>query len=832
MSMAPVSRPLSRSARRRSAFHGLLSLTAYVAFSAVAQGQQAPEVGYVDPPCVNPGQTVEVRLGGYDLTPDTQIFLHDARIRCEVLGPPGPMIFPGSPHWMGGRAMNSNKPFGVPRELPVRLTLPADLQPGVVRWQAANVNGISSMGEFLIGSGEPTVNESDCPVVMQSAHDPIGDRQVGYRRLPALPVTICGRLERKEAIDYYSFVPEKSGLVTCSLPAHAYGPAMKPVLEITNHAGRAVADAADTQGRGLHVSFLVQQGAEYRLKLYDLDYRGDWAQVYPLTVLHAPHVLSAVPAAGRRGDTRAVTFWGEGLATGKPGLESTMREITFPSQPESDRFAYQLETPFGKTLPFTFDLTDLDEQIETPRGESPQQLTPPCALTGVLSERQGVDVYRFTAAKGDAWTVLVEANRLGSPLDVDVAVYDAAATRVVSSDDTRTSIDAELLFRAAADGEYTIHISDLAGGDGSPLARYRLVMTPVETGFTLQAPDRLTVIAGEPAVVIEPKRRRVRDEAGVLPLDVVRTAYQGPITIELENLPPGLRTPDVMVIEEKQNRLDIPIWCPADASTAAGWVTIKASAVLEDGTERVVRSSLMMAPVMKPRAVVRPAYPDAGRVVQRGATYLAPVVLERLEGYAGPVELQMAAIPDRVRQGIIGDPIVVPPGVEELPFPLYLPEWVQIDRTSRISLNTIVDQPDGQGKMHRLINRMEKRITMNVEGALLKATVDAAELRLRNGSVAIPVTVSRSVQLSGPVTVDLAGPDNADFQIAPWVRFEGPSNFHAERVTVTEDDTAILQVTAVPGQVESGEHELTIEVRALREGFPVVSQVKVVVLVE
>ena len=38
---------------------------------------QAPSLGYVFPPSVQVGSSVEVNLGGYDFTPDMQFFAHD-----------------------------------------------------------------------------------------------------------------------------------------------------------------------------------------------------------------------------------------------------------------------------------------------------------------------------------------------------------------------------------------------------------------------------------------------------------------------------------------------------------------------------------------------------------------------------------------------------------------------------------------------------------------------------------------------------------------------------------------------------------------------------------
>ena len=187
--------------------------------------------------------------------------------------------------------------------------------------------------------------------------------------------------------------------------------------------------------------------------------------------------------------------------------------------------------------------------------------------------------------------------------------------------------------------------------------------------------------------------------------------------------------------------------------------------------------------------------------MHRGATYLAPVVLKRLEAYDDEIVLQMAAQPDRVRQGISGRKMVVPAGVEQVNYPIFLPEWVQTDRTSRIVLNTVVKVADGQGNVRHLVNRMDRRITMNVEGALLKLNASQTEVLMRPGqTIEVPLKILRSAKFAGRVEVTL--------------HTDGRHNrfFWAEPILVGGDQTeAVLQIAARTGELPPGEYELTIQ---------------------
>ena len=74
-----------------------------LALAHSAQAQLAPEIGYMRPAGGQAGQTVEVKLGGYDWTSDMQIFVHDPRIKLEIIGPPSP-VPPSSAAWSSAPA--------------------------------------------------------------------------------------------------------------------------------------------------------------------------------------------------------------------------------------------------------------------------------------------------------------------------------------------------------------------------------------------------------------------------------------------------------------------------------------------------------------------------------------------------------------------------------------------------------------------------------------------------------------------------------------------------------------------------------------------------------
>lgn len=751
-----------------------------------AFGQQRPEVGYVFPPGGRAGTTVAVRLGGYDFTPDTQFFVLDKRVELKVLGPPSEMLFLPPPFWFGPKARN--KAFSVPREVPAMFVLPADMPSGVIQWQAANANGATTRGEFVVSRDSNEVIESE-----QLADGP--------QKLPRLPVTVSGCLKKKEEIDRYRFTVTQSGPVTCRLPAHRFGHPIHAIANVSNSSGQRIAEFADTEGKGLAFTFSAMAGETYTLSLHDLDYRGDRSMVYRLTIEQAPLVVAAIPAAGQRGTSREVTFVGYGLATGKPKLESVVRKVNFPDSPNQGSLSYRLKTKFGVAAPFMFGLSDFAEGVESTTNDDGQRLGTPSAVTGMLEDPLQADHYLLQVVKGESYSIKVDAKRIGSPLDVSVIVLDPNGRKVAENDDVAGTTDAEVTFQAKADSDYRVTVSDLSGRAGTATSVYRLSVTQPTPGFRISAAEQVETIYGAEPVDVSGKKKRKKGQPGVLTVQAIRSGgFQGKVALEIDGLSDNINIPGEIEIPEKQTQVDIPVSCSIDGDSFASLATVRASAELEDGTRISDQSVVLVAPVMKPRAVVRPYYPDAGRTVHRGATYLAPVVLERLEDYKGEIELQMAARPDRVRQGISGRDIVVPAGVDQTEYPLFLPEWVQTDRTSRIVLNTVVNVPDGQGNVRHLVNRMDRRITMNVEGALLKLSAAETEFSLKPGqSIDVHLSVLRSGKFNGPVEITL-DPNNAGSKI-----------FAVEPVSVAPGQSeTVLRVTASQGDWSSGERELTL----------------------
>ena len=241
-----------------------------------------PEIGYVYPAGGRAGEKRDVVLGGYDWTPDIEILPHDPGVALLVTGAPTRVLIPEPPHLFGYKARANDRPC--PREFPARLTLPADLPPGLHRFQVANANGASPPGVFHLSRYESFVEDPD--------HD-------GPQILPALPVVIDGQLGRTAEIDRYRFTVIESGPVSIELVARRLLSPLHALIKVTDSHGSVVLDVADTAGRDFSISFLGKEGETYDLAIHDIDYAGDRSSVYRIELASGPIdpaiPLSAIP---------------------------------------------------------------------------------------------------------------------------------------------------------------------------------------------------------------------------------------------------------------------------------------------------------------------------------------------------------------------------------------------------------------------------------------------------------------------------------------------------------------------------------------------------------
>ena len=677
---------------------------------------QAPSLGYCFPPAVQRGKTTDVVLGGYDLTPDMQFFVHHPEVQLQVAGALGPFLVPPRPYWEGPRVFMSALP--IPREQPVRLTVPTTMPVGIVRWQAANANGATGTACLYVSDIREIVEQR----LRAEAMD-----------LGALPVGLSGRLSRLTEKDVYTLTPKTTGWVQLDCWARRLGSDMNLAIQVTGPSGKSLVNEVDTEGKDLTVGFEAQAGQQYTVHVHDADFRGAAQFVYRLVASHS----AAKP-------TR----------------------------------------PVGKTL---------------------------------LKAGEAHVLQPLATVVGKQYRIRVLGQEIGSDLDLQLALVDAEGKVVAENDDaTANTLDPELVYQAKEGVAVKARISGFPITDVDPDRRYQLNVAEVTRGFQLTVPQTIVAVS-----------------AGKASLNVALQATGGfkeEVSLQVAGLPPGVTVEGDPKIAAGKNKGTISLLVAKDAKVQAGLFQVsgRSTGNEEQGLKPLeavataplagnlaagqplpgVTSDVLLAITLKAPFKLELIDRNRQRVVHCGTTYPAPFLLKRDEGYRGLVRLVMAAKQSRHRMGITGPILEVPAGQVEVFYPCFMPEWLSTDRTTRMVVYGYGEVADPTGVMRHVGLSADARVTMILEGALLKVRHEIEELRSQPGSqFEVPVEIVRSSLLSTEVQVDLELPKAWQ----AWVS--------CDSVRLAPGQTrAILKVATTPEFPLRGTVPVTIRATAMQEG--------------
>lgn len=771
---------------------------------AWGQAQKAPDVGYVFPPVLRIGETTNAQLGGYDWTDDLDWFVHNDQVRLEVLGPPGDYLLTPPPYWTGPRASTTALP--IPREVAGRVTVLPTVRPGLVWWQVANANGTSSVGTILL-SNDTEVLESRSRDLPQT--------------LPNAPIAVSGRLSRLTEVDRYEWTATRDGPVTVELMARRLGSPFQGAIEVHDNAGRLIADFADTQGLDGSLTFAAKQGERYVISLHDVDFRGDRSYVYRIKVTEGPRFVTAIPFGGQGGTEQEIEFIGYGLATGRTVLESIRQVVRFPRDAELKVFSTTVHTPHGD-IEALLPLSDCTEVAAGALGS--ELLQPPIAVTGRFEPSRTDERFTWTSAEGDSWSITAESRGIGGSSDVQLTILDPSGKSLLQDDDQPGTFDAKIEFVAASAGTYTAVVRSLSPRRAQLDEVYRLEVRRQSADFSLSIPQTINVpLSGSANGKVTVHR------SGNWP---------GPVALSIEGLPRGAGVTGETTIPEGKNELSITLEAAPDADVVSTPIRIVGRGMI-DGVEQVREAialvggtampmadngprttPVLLTVTMAPPFAIKVVDRERQREVHRGTTYLAPLEIVRNDGFTGPLQIAMSAQQARDRQGIRG-PLLPVGDIETLVlYPCSMPEWLGTDLTRRMNVHGVGAVPDPRGRLRWLTSAADARITMIMEGALLKLACQADEMVARPGdTLQIPVAVSRSIKLPLETQVELLIPEELTGLIETTAISLAPGT-----------DVGTLIVKTQPDAKLSGTWPFELRATALEHGkWPVTSFAKATV---
>ena len=627
---------------------------------------QAPTLGYVFPPAIQRGTTTSVQLGGFDLTPDMQVFVHDSSAHLSLTGPLEEHLVPPRPYWEGPRIFSSALPL--PREIPAQLKLNSDHPGGLVFWQMANANGATGTATFLVSEHQEIIEQRFRDTSM---------------KIKTLPVGISGRLSKLTEKDSYQLYSDVDQTIAIDCWARRLGSDINIALQVFASDNTQLVDEVDTEGRDLNCFFSAKSGETYTIVIHEADFRGAAHFVYRLGI-----------SSKNEPDTS------EGILL----------------LPESGKASHTFQLQADKS-------------------------------------------YRIDA----------RSQALGSNLDLQLELFDAEGNSLSNNDDANASTtDSSLTYKAPTDT--TIQAVVTGYSIGGTDYRYDISIKEQPPGFTLSTTQAFKVDLGGKLTI---------------PLTIAATGgFKEDVTLGAENLPAGVTVSgDAPVIKGGTGKANIGLEVAADAATTAQPIRIygQSAANADSGVpahrvsakaplsgnlasrdpSKEQTEAIMVALTMPAPFELNLIDRNRQRVVSRGTTYPAPFILNRNDGYNGIVRLVMASKQSRHRMGITGPTLEVPANQREVFYPCFMPEWLTTDRTTRMVVYGYGEVVDPKGNVRHIGKNADARITMIMEGALLKLGHTAEEITISPGdSIEIPLNILRSNKLQTNVTLDLELPDS------------------------------------------------------------------------
>lgn len=728
---------------RTSHFAALLVL-----FATSTARADTPSVSYIYPAGGQRGASVDFRVGGH--------FLHEGcPFRMDGPGVQVPnRIERTKTIWFEGPVIPqpaSQAKEDYPKDYAGKVTIAADAPLGPRAWRVWTSQGVTPGMAFVVG---------DLPEILEQEAD--------GKPIPTpvtLPVTINGRIFPREDIDIWTFTAKAGQTVTCEVNAARLGSGLDPRLEVYDASGKMLAENSDALGSDSLLHFTAPADGTYAVHIYDERFSGLQHFVYRLTITSAPWVDAVFPLGGRRGTTVPVEVRGAnvGGAPAAGAVSTATVAVALPAEPQRTSFETQLAIGSAKSNPVTFELDDLPEVVEPAEAAGAAPAAVPVTVPVVANGRIGVpgdiDLWSFPATKGTVYEIDLRAARLGSPLDSVITLLDDAGKTLASHDDIGgPQTDSRLTWTAAADGTVTLRVEDRLASRGGPQFAYRLrIATKAEPDFRITIPaDSLTVERMKP---------------GNLKLNVERIGgFAEEIDLEIAGLPEGVTAANTKIGKGQPTG---QITLTPGEKTKIQTVTLSIKGKAKIGDKEVVRPAVVQAPGL-PEAnelflsVGMPTpFKFAGvfetKFISRGSVYVRGYKIDR-NGFDGPLEFSIADRQNRHLQGTTGPLVTIPGDATTIDYPLTMPPYMEIGRTSRTCLMAVGIVTDFDGSKHKVSYSSEQQndqIIAIVDPTRLSVMPAVKSLKVTPGSeVQVPFDVNRGVGLSGPVAVSLVVPEH------------------------------------------------------------------------
>jgi hypothetical protein len=690
------------------------------------------------------GTRVDVNVGGECLPPGTRFRLFGDGVSAPLeLGAASTAQYAPSP-----RRRPGEQQITCPREWKSQLTIADDAKTGVRLWRLGCARGGTGGRPFIIG---------DLPEFIESEPN---SRSENAQHVE-LPVTINGQIAGESDLDYFRFQIREGDIVRVDVAAGRLGSALDPVAQITGPDGNRITGDDLRVGADPVMAFRAATTGEYRLLISNVNFHGGPNFVYRATISTAPLTHFAFPPGGQSGTTREITYYalsGEGTRKTFGGC------VTFPHN--VGEFWNDAGSGTNSVPLIAGDLQEANETENNDSRETAQDLSWPLTMNGQFESAADEDWFRITARQGVAMTIECAPHPRWSPTlpVVDVTNPDGGVLASVSAVQTTTGI-IRLEWHPPMDGAYFLRLRDLQQGiRGGPEFIYRLRVSEAVPDFVVSLKsDCINVVQGGRTEIDALVERRGGCVAAV--------------ELIVEGLPDGIRVEGLQVAAGQQTA---KLALVADPEVRSGDTTLRIKGRAEIGGKTIEHPALathlghdvdgigldvahvdhvQLTIVHKP--VFKLYCNEAYQYAHRGTVYPYLMEVERLDGFDGPIHLQVADRQIKDLDGIEVLRTTIGPGESRVMLPVYLPETMHINvqAHSNVYAQGYVEFQDKFNQKQTLLVVSTMRCMIRTLPTVAKLRPLDRELVVQPGRVAsCGLAIDRTAHFSGSMTVELVDP--------------------------------------------------------------------------
>jgi hypothetical protein len=369
------------------------------------------------------------------------------------------------------------KPTAKPATFEV--TLAPDTPPGAHLVRFYNEEGASPPRVFMVGC---------CDEIAELEPN---DEFRSPQKLPKIPITVNGGLEKAGDADTFSFQAEAGRWIVLALDGYGLGTQMDPAMKLLDENGTEISMSHDTHNLDPLITYEVKKTGTYMAQVMafshppasDVTLKGTADHVYRLTITDQPRARAASPCAIQQATKSEIKLLGWNL-----GSKMTGAAQVIDAAGSIGGEMISIKTPNGESALCAVVGSPVAPEVEPNNSITKvQRISFPRTISGCIEAANDEDRFVFTAKKGESFEFRVFAAKLHSPLDAWLQVQKMNGDVLLRADDSgEGSFDPSLKWNAPADGDYVLAIGDLfsRGGwefvyaieGGPPLSRLTAVL--------------------------------------------------------------------------------------------------------------------------------------------------------------------------------------------------------------------------------------------------------------------------------------------------------------------------------------------------------------------